>query len=74
MRRCILDKITSVTKRIELTRNAVLSTVIPAHAGTVVAARVLNAKTTYDTIEAQLLEGDCLSNVLRWHLRDSGPR
>jgi len=70
MRRCILDKITSVTKRIELTRNAVLSTEIPAHAGTVVAARVLNAKTTYDTIEdvhgrmVRLHPGDVIAGAL----------
>ena len=70
MRRCVLDKIASVTKRIELTRNAVLSTEIPAQAGTVVAARVLNAKTTYDTIEdvhgrmVRLHPGDVIAGAL----------
>ncbi len=70
MRRCVLDKIASVTKRIELARNAVLSTEIPAQAGTVVAARVLNAKTTYDTLEdvhgrmVRLHPGDVIAGAL----------
>ncbi len=70
MRRCVLDKIASVTKRIELTPNAVLSSQIPAQAGTVVAARVLNAKTTYDTLEdvhgrmVRLHPGDVIAGAL----------
>ena len=70
MRRCVLDKIASVTKHIELTRNAVLSTEIPAQAGTVIAARVLNAKTTYDTLEdvhgrmVRLHPGDVIAGAL----------
>jgi hypothetical protein len=70
MKRCILDKIASVTKRIELTRNAVLSTEIPAQAGTVIAARVLNAKTSYDTLEdvhgrfVRLHPGDVIAGAL----------
>jgi len=70
MRRCTLDKIASVTKRIELARNAVLSTEIPAQAGTVIAARVLNAKTTYDTLEdvhgrmVRLHPGDVIAGAL----------
>ena len=38
MRRCVLDKIASVTKHTDLTRNAVLSAEIPAQAGTVIQA------------------------------------
>lgn len=70
MKRCVLDKIASVTKRIELTRNAVLSTEIPAQAGIVIAARVLNAKTTYDTLEdvhgrmVRLHPGDVIAGTL----------
>lgn len=51
MRRVHLDKIASVTKRLELPRNAVIGDEIPAESGTVVAARVLNSKTSYNTIE-----------------------
>ena len=51
MKRITLDKIASVTARIGLDRNAVLGTDIPAQAGSVIAARVLNAKTTYNTLE-----------------------
>lgn len=51
MRRCHLDKIASVTARLRLSRHAVLGDEIPAEAGTVVAARVLNAKTNYNTLE-----------------------
>ncbi len=70
MRRCVLDKIASVTKHTELTRNAVLSTEIPAQAGTVIAARVLNAKTAYDTLEdvhgrmVRLHPGDVIAGAL----------
>ena len=70
MRRCVLDKIASVTKHTELTRNAVLSAEIPAQAGTVIAARVLNAKTTYDTLEdvhgrmVRLHPGDVIAGAL----------
>ena len=51
MRRVYLDKIASVTKRLELSRHAVLGEDIPARAGTVIAARVLNSKTSYNTLE-----------------------
>jgi len=70
VKRCVLNKISSVTKRIGLTRNAVLSTEIPAQAGIVVAARVLNAKTTYDTLEdvhgrmVRLHPGDVIAGAL----------
>ncbi len=51
MRRVHLDKIASVTRRLELSRHAVLGEEIPAEAGTVIAARVLNSKTSYNTLE-----------------------
>lgn len=51
MRRVHLDKIASVTRRLELSRHAVLGDEIPAEAGSVVAARVLNSKTSYNTLE-----------------------
>lgn len=51
MRRCRLDKIASVTARLGLSRNAVLGDDLPAVEGTVVAGRILNAKTTYNTLE-----------------------
>ena len=51
MKRCHLDKIASVTMRLGLDENAVLGTEIPAEAGTVIAARVLNAKNAYDKLE-----------------------
>jgi hypothetical protein len=51
MRRVTLDKIASVTWRLALDPNAVLGEEIPAVAGTVVAARVLNAKASYNTLE-----------------------
>jgi len=51
LKRCKLDKIASVTLRLHLDRNAVLGEQIPAEAGTVIAARVLNAKTAYNTLE-----------------------
>jgi hypothetical protein len=70
MRRCTLDKIASVTLRCELDRNAVLSDEIPAVAGTVIAARVLNAKSTYNTLEdchgrmVHLQPGDIVAGAL----------
>ena len=51
MKRCKLDKIASVTLRLQLDHNAILGAEIPAEAGTVVAARVLNAKPQYNTLE-----------------------
>jgi hypothetical protein len=44
MKRVTLDKIASVTSRLALDPHAVLGEEIPAVAGTVVAARVLDAK------------------------------
>lgn len=70
MRRCKLDKIASVTLRLRLDHNAVLGDEIPAEPGTVVAARVLNAKTSYNTLEdvhgrmVTLHPGDVLAGAL----------
>ncbi len=70
MRRCKLDKIASVTMRLHLDRNAVLGETIPARAGTVVAGRVLNAKTSYNTLEdvhgrqVTLHPGDIIAGAL----------
>ncbi len=70
MRRVQLDKIASVTMRLELERNAVLGDEIPARAGTVVAARILNAKTSYNTMEdvhgrmVALHPGDVIAGAL----------
>lgn len=70
MKRCHLDKIGSVTLRLGLDRNAVLSDEIPARAGTVVACRVTNAKTTYNTLEdvhgrmVTLHPGDVIAGAL----------
>lgn len=70
MRRCKLDKIASVTQRLQLDHNAVLGDAIPAEAGTVVAARVLNSKTRYNTLEdthgrmVTLHPGDVIAGAL----------
>jgi hypothetical protein len=70
MKRCRLDKIASVTSRLRLDRNAVLGEEIPARAGTVIACRVLDAKTTYNTLEdvhgrmVTLHPGDVIAGAL----------
>jgi hypothetical protein len=70
MRRVTLDKIASVTLRLELDRNAVLGDTIPAEAGTVLACRIKNAKTTYNTLEdvhgrmVALHPGDVIAGAL----------
>jgi hypothetical protein len=70
VKRCTLDKIASVTARLDLDRNAVLGESIPAVEGTVVAGRVLNAKTSYNTLEdvhgrmVQLHPGDLIAGAL----------
>ncbi len=70
MRRVQLDKIASVTARLELGRHAVLGEDIPAEAGVVVACRVLNSKTSYNTLEdvhgrfQTLHPGDVIAGVL----------
>jgi len=70
VKRCTLDKIASVTLRLGLDRNAVLGETIPAQAGTVVACRVKNAKTSYNTLEdvhgrmVALHPGDIIAGAL----------
>jgi len=70
MKRVTLDKIASVTQRLALDANAVLGEEIPAVAGTVVAARVLNAKSSYNTLEdvhgrmVALHPGDVIAGAL----------
>lgn len=70
MKRCYLDKIASVAMRLNLDGNVVLGTEIPAEAGTVIACKVLNAKTTYDTLEdvhgrlVKLYPGDVIAGAL----------
>lgn len=51
MKRVHLNKIGSVTSRLQLRPQAVLGSEIPAQAGVVVAARVLNARRSYHTLE-----------------------
>jgi len=70
MRRVQLDKIASVTRRNQLSPHAVLGDAIPAEAGTLVAARVLNSKTSYNTLEdvhgrfVTLHPGDVIAGAL----------
>jgi len=70
VKRCTLEKIASVTLRLELDRNAVLGDEIPAVEGTVVACRVLNAKSSYNTLEdvhgrmVTLHPGDVITGAL----------
>ena len=70
MRRVHLDKIASVTSRLELSRHAVLGDEVPAEAGVVVACRVLNSKTSYNQLEdvhgrfVTLHPGDVVACVL----------
>jgi hypothetical protein len=70
MKRVTLDKIASVTSRLALDPNAVLGEEIPAVPGTVVAARVLNAKSSYNTLEdvhgrmVALHPGDVIAGAL----------
>lgn len=70
MRRVEIDKIASVTLRLGLEKNAVLGDEIPAVEGTVIAGRVKNAKTTYNTLEdvhgrmVTLYPGDVIAGAL----------
>ena len=70
MKRCRLDKIASVTRRLELRPHVLLGERIPAVAGTVVACRVASAKTSYDTLEdvhgrmVRLVPGDVIAGAL----------
>ena len=65
MKRVTLDKIASVTLRLDLDPHAVLGEEIPAEEGTVIAARVLNAKRSYNTLED--VHGRIVENALRIH-------
>ena len=64
-----LDKIASCTRNAKLHRDVVVGGPIPAVAGTVVAARVLDTKTVYNKIEdpygrlVQVQEGDVIAGV-----------
>jgi hypothetical protein len=70
MKRCRLDKIASVTLRLSLDANAILGDEIPALAGTVLACRVMNAKTSYNALEdvhgrmTTLHPGDVIAGAL----------
>ncbi len=68
--RCTLNKIASVTRNLGLHRAAVLGADIPAVEGAVVACRVLNAKSRYNTLEdvhgrmMALRPGDVIAGAL----------
>lgn len=70
MTRVQLDKIASVTLRLQLDKNAVLGDEIPAEAGTVIAGRIKNSKTTYNVLEdvhgrmVALHPGDVIAGAL----------
>lgn len=70
MKRVQLDKLGSVTKRLGLDRNAVLGPEIPATEGTIVAGRILNAKSRYNSLEdphgrmVPLYPGDVVAGAL----------
>jgi hypothetical protein len=70
VKRCTLDKIASVTLPLALDRHVVLGAEIPAAAGTVVACRVQNAKSAYNTLEnvhgrmVVLQPGDVIAGAL----------
>lgn len=70
MKRIRLEKIASVVTGLELSSHAVLGTTIPARAGTVIAARVLNAKSKYNALEdphgrmVPLYPGDVIAGAL----------
>lgn len=70
MTRVLLDKIASVTARLQIGRHAVVGSDIPAVPGTVLACRVLSAKTTYNTLEnlhgrmVALQPGDVIAGAL----------
>jgi hypothetical protein len=70
MMRVHLDKIASVTARLELSRHAVITEDIPSEEGVVIAGRVKNSKTSYNTLEdlhgrfVTLHPGDVIAGVL----------
>ena len=70
VRRLQLDRIASATRNAKLDYNVVIGDEIPAVEGVIVAARVVNQKFQYDTIEncagrmIKLRKGDVLAGVL----------
>ncbi len=65
-----LDKIASSTRNVDLHRDVVVGAPVPAEAGVVVAVRVLDDKSTYNTIEdphgrmVRVHKGDVIAGVL----------
>ena len=65
-----LDKIASSTRNVELHRDVVVGGNIPAEAGVVIAARVLDNKATYNNVEdthgrmMRIQKGDIIAGVL----------
>lgn len=65
-----LDKIASSTRNANLHRDVIVGAPIPAHAGTVVAVRLLDTKSTYNTVEdvhgrmMRVQAGDVVAGVL----------
>jgi hypothetical protein len=65
-----LDKIASSTRNVELHRDVIVGTEIPAEPGTVVAVRVLDTKSTYNKVEdphgrlMRVQRGDVVAGVL----------
>jgi len=65
-----LDKIASCTRNVELHKDVVVGSPIPAKAGTVVAVRVLDNKATYNKVEdthgrmMRIQRGDIVAGVL----------
>jgi hypothetical protein len=70
MRRLTLNKIASVATRLNLRRQVVLGTEIPAETGTLVVGRVLTSKTAYNKLEdvsgrmTELRPGDIIAGAL----------
>ena len=65
-----LDKIASSTRNVELHRDVVVGSQVPAQAGTIVAVRVLDNKATYNKVEdtygrmMRIQRGDIVAGVL----------
>lgn len=65
-----LDKIASSTRNVDLHRDVVVGSPVPAESGVVVAVRVLDDKSTYNTIEdphgrmVRVHKGDVIAGVL----------
>ena len=70
MKTMLLDKISSVTRNAQLKREVRIGAEIPCEEGVVIAARVLNDKSTYNQIElpngrmAQVKRGDVVAGCL----------